>query len=60
MNTSIEENLCGRAYVSFSIESDKQVDLFASQWTCKLLGSLNIHSEKFCGSSESTTPIARV
>jgi len=31
MNTSVEENLCGRAYVSFSIESDKQVDLFASQ-----------------------------
>jgi len=31
MNTSIEENLCGRAYVSFSIESDKQEDLFASQ-----------------------------
>jgi hypothetical protein len=30
MNTSIEENLCGKGNVSFSIESEKQVHMFAS------------------------------
>jgi hypothetical protein len=30
MNTSVEENLCGKENVSFIFENEKQVDMFAS------------------------------